>query len=677
MPLPDIQLDDRRFEDLVTELRRRIPAYTPEWTDHNDSDPGITLVQLFAGLEDILLWRLNQIPAKAYVKFLQMVGIELNRPQPAQAALTFQLTSKDLPFAVNIPAGTRATLANASGGAPVVFETTDTLFAIGADVAAVQAFDGAMYTVVTEQNRLSDGSFYPFGRFPQANAALYLGLDRAIPPDDVRYFLTVHVDPGNNTPVVKGGPAQPSSPPVIAVWEYYTGGTAPWQPLTVVQDGTNSLTQTGTVQFKSPTGFTAARYGALKKTSDPLLFWLRYRIDQVLGSGYEAPPQVIDVVLNTVGALNAVSNQGELLGASNGLPNQTFQISNVPVLPNPPGVTGIVEVDEGSGFQLWTEVDDFAQADRTSTVYTLNYSTGVVTFGDGEHGKIPNWLSVDGSNREPGDLPNVRVTSYRSGGGAAANAGANTITSLESAIPFVASVTNLNPSFGGADEETVAAAQDRAPQTLRTVSRAVTADDYVFLATTTPGARIARAAALPLSRPDAQLIRPADGSLPPAPLPIPGAVTVIVVPGVNGDPKPEPSADTLGLVAKWLDQHRVVTAELYVTGPVYRLVEIEARVIADTSADIRQVSTDLNNALLAYFHPLTGGQKNNGWGFGESIYVSETYGQILKVDGVQRIDGNLKTYVDGKLQPADADVLLQADELVYSLKHTLDVSYPQ
>ena len=33
MPLPDIELDNRGYRDLVNELRRRIPAYTPEWTD--------------------------------------------------------------------------------------------------------------------------------------------------------------------------------------------------------------------------------------------------------------------------------------------------------------------------------------------------------------------------------------------------------------------------------------------------------------------------------------------------------------------------------------------------------------------------------------------------------------------------------------------------------------------
>ena len=55
MPLPDINLDDRSFEDLFNEARRRIPAYTPEWTDHNDSDPGITLLQLFAYLQEMII----------------------------------------------------------------------------------------------------------------------------------------------------------------------------------------------------------------------------------------------------------------------------------------------------------------------------------------------------------------------------------------------------------------------------------------------------------------------------------------------------------------------------------------------------------------------------------------------------------------------------------------------
>ena len=161
MPLPDIQLDDRTFEQLVTELRRRIPAYTPEWTDHNDSDPGITLLQLFAWLSEMIIWRLNQVPQKNYYAFLRLVGIDLIQPVPAVAELTFKLSTEDLDFAVSIPAGTQVQLSGGAGGGPVVFETDETILAVGAELAQVQVFDGGRYQVVTEDLRAGQVLCHP------------------------------------------------------------------------------------------------------------------------------------------------------------------------------------------------------------------------------------------------------------------------------------------------------------------------------------------------------------------------------------------------------------------------------------------------------------------------------------------------------------------------------------
>ena len=140
---------------------------------------------------------------------------------------------------------------------------------------------------------------------------------------------------------------------------------------------------------------------------------------------------------------------------------------------------------------------DFSGCDANSKVYTLDHSTGIVTFGDGVHGKIPHWLSSDGSNRESSDTPNIQVTQYQYGGGSTGNVGANTITSLIDTVPFVASVTNLLPAQLGADAETVEDAEGKAPQQLRTLGRAVTPGDFVTLAIQTPGARIQRSTAIP------------------------------------------------------------------------------------------------------------------------------------------------------------------------------------
>ena len=71
LPLPN--LDDRRFEDLVEELRTYIPGYAPGWTDHNPSDPGITFMEMLAWLGEMLLYRLNRIPPEIHKKFLLLI----------------------------------------------------------------------------------------------------------------------------------------------------------------------------------------------------------------------------------------------------------------------------------------------------------------------------------------------------------------------------------------------------------------------------------------------------------------------------------------------------------------------------------------------------------------------------------------------------------------------------
>src|SRR5215475_3076342 len=83
MPLTLPQIDDRRYDDLLGEAIARIPVHTPQWTNFNHSDPGVTLVELFAFLTENLLYRANQIPERNRRKFLQLLGIGL---QPASAA---------------------------------------------------------------------------------------------------------------------------------------------------------------------------------------------------------------------------------------------------------------------------------------------------------------------------------------------------------------------------------------------------------------------------------------------------------------------------------------------------------------------------------------------------------------------------------------------------------------
>ena len=73
MPLNLPNLDDRRYEDLVDEARALIPGLAPEWTDHNPSDPGITLIELFAYLTEMQIFRLNRITDENVRTFLKLL----------------------------------------------------------------------------------------------------------------------------------------------------------------------------------------------------------------------------------------------------------------------------------------------------------------------------------------------------------------------------------------------------------------------------------------------------------------------------------------------------------------------------------------------------------------------------------------------------------------------------
>src|SRR5215218_7013549 len=126
MVLPAPKLDDRTFQDLVNETKRLIPRYCPEWTDHNVSDPGVTFIELFAYMVDILLYRINRVPERNYIKWLEMLGLQRKPPRPARAEITFYLTGPQ-PAPVTVPPGTQVATVRAEGQEAVSYSTDDPL----------------------------------------------------------------------------------------------------------------------------------------------------------------------------------------------------------------------------------------------------------------------------------------------------------------------------------------------------------------------------------------------------------------------------------------------------------------------------------------------------------------------------------------------------------------------
>src|SRR4029453_13834115 len=130
----------RTFEDLLREARLRIPRYTSEWTDFNDSDPGMALVQLFAWLTEMLLYQMNQVPDLSYIKFLELFGLGPPPPPPPTAPLTLEATPGA--ESASVAAGSPFEASPADGGDPLVFETEAGLDLIRLPPTDVQVYDG-------------------------------------------------------------------------------------------------------------------------------------------------------------------------------------------------------------------------------------------------------------------------------------------------------------------------------------------------------------------------------------------------------------------------------------------------------------------------------------------------------------------------------------------------------
>jgi len=181
------------------------------------------------------------------------------------------------------------------------------------------------------------------------------------------------------------------------------------------------------------------------------------------------------------------------LASSDGSPNQEFELGYRPLIDG----TLVVEVDEGSGFTQYDEVENFLNSDGARKAFTKETNADDLTtikFGDGVNGKIP-----------PAGVDNIRVT-YRIGASDTGNVGAETINVNLAGISFVDSVYNPRQATGwaakqGSDEESLARAKIEGPASLRTLGKAITPSDIETLAQqfsspTTGAASVIRAQAI-------------------------------------------------------------------------------------------------------------------------------------------------------------------------------------
>jgi len=654
MPLPDPQLDDRRFQDIVNEAKSLIPRYCPEWTDHNVSDPGVTLIELFAYMTDMVLYRMNRVPEKSYLRFMDLIGMRLQDAVPARTPVTLLLSAPQ-PGPVTIPRGTEVSTVRTADSAAISFTTDHELTIVPPTLRqCLFSSDDVNFADYTSTLTLDGEFFDAFQRVPLPGDTLHFGFVENL--SDHVLSLTIDAD-------IEGIGVDPRDPPLV--WEAWCGETRGWVRCNVERDETGGLNTDGVVILDLPSGMEPRVLSRLQ------LHWLRLRVVQPRPRQptYSASPRVNTIVPATIGGTVPATHStlviNELLPRTSGIPGESFQFLNSPLLER--REDEYLEVFEPDGeWVRWYEVPDFRNSGPDDLHYVIDSVSGTLSFGPAV--RQPDGLE-HAFGRTPARRSALRFTRYRYGGGIVGNVGANALTVLNSSIPYIAEVTNRRPAVGGLDPESLDAAKLRAPLEIKTRDRAITAEDFEFLAKKA-SRNVARARCIQVRS------QGAGSSVPP------GTVELLIVPLVPPDQARtieslQPPPELLETVREYLDERRLLGTQLVVDGPAYVGVSVEASILVERHRNSDEVRATVAERIREYLDPLLGGPDGLGWPFGRDLYLSEMQSVVQSVPGVEYAQDVTLYQVDiqtGQSRAAGQKITVADDVLLLSYEHVVTVS---
>ena len=702
-PLPN--LDDRRWLDLVEEGKALIPALSPAWTDHNASDPGITLLELFAFVAEMDVYQLNRVPDRHRLKFLSLVGRYPQPPRAARAVVEMKLASGAAP--VTLPAGVEFE-ADGPDGAPLRFASLAGITVSPAVLAAKQVSAGGKLEVA------AGSPCAAFGEEPKTGSALYLGLEvaeAAIFPISLRLWFELDGEktssaererleedrrlqselcgkldrnPCGCTGEATDEPAVgPGRPRARLAWEYAVPakGGLEWQALDV-QDETHGLTFDGAVALTLPANSAQARLGAV----DAQLRWVRVRLD---AGCYDAPPRIVRVAVNAVETEQAIP-----FAEGWAIPAGTTPAGSAPAVGDSVGVClrfnarreieMLTFTDAEPRFRILGYQPPTAQAAGRLTLQAA--WLGTADGGPHQRYQMPEnpaveskfalwtlegdgWRAWQGQadfdrstrrdrhytldaqtgeillgNGEKGVAPPdgaLVFASFHFTAGPAGNVKEDAI------IRISASATN-RVLLG--DVPVVAAALSRTRNALPAAggANAETLSHALGLAVEDREAphravTLADFEALALSVPGTNLARAiAKANYAPGFDCWKAPGFVTVTIVPNGPGKrPGPSGALLAAVRSYLDRRRLIGTRVEVVGPNYVEAVVQVKVKAFPGKSHSALAKEISDRLDRFLNPLTGGPEGGGWPLGRSVYPAETLQVIDETPGVDYAFGLL------------------------------------
>lgn len=625
-------LDDRKWQVIVDEAKALIPKYAPEWTDHNPSDLGITLIELFASIVEGMIYRLNRVPERNYIEFLNLLGITRDPATPASTFLTYRL-APGTP-ATTIPKGSQAATPQTEKEEGIVFETDRDIIVWPIKTALflerpalIPIMLPIKFQNVSTNLISSPLSGMNVNLVRSVYYHIFLGFDSSSPQEISMLFSFL----------------KPAKKDDIQIsWQYSSGGALRSIPISSIQDGTNTFQKNGSVTLTVPENWTSENMSTLGNylpNSPPdavnqPLFWIVIVIHTALISPIQIG--IEHILFNSVPATNAITTtQPELLGVSNEKPFQFFELKNRPLFKKPGAQDPydhleiqIREPQVGGGLGLWKKwnrIEDFPKGPEE--LYRLNPVTGTINFGNYDAA-----TSTNGHGKIPPQGSEIQALPYRYViGGKKGNVPPDTIKTFRTPPPAgVVSVTNLAAASGGLDEEDFEETKRRGPEVLRNRYRAVTVEDYEYLA---------REATMEVKKvrclPPRLITDYEDSTIVGQPWTYGGLnrglgnVNVIIIPDSTlSNPTPMPSEELLQKVSDYLEERHSVTAKLHVTSPRYLpihvIVEINIwqKAIDDQLTTENQITSEIDLKIQKYLHPILGGPDGKGWEVGQDITIS-------------------------------------------------------
>jgi hypothetical protein len=694
MPLTIPTLDDRRYQDLLDEALARIPVHTPEWTNFNKSDPGVTLIEVFAFLTENLLYRSNQIPERNRRKFLQLLGIGLQPASSARGLVAFTndrgpLETVTLNSELEVRAG------------QVPFRTTQGLDVLPIEAQffykrelkeppdQLRAYYNQLYASFLKPQLAETAQLYETATFPLAGgAALDLGRDsidgslwvallmRASdkPFDGARLdqvreaiggkTMTVGIVPALTDATRVLRPAGLANPEGEALLKYEApigetlssvaaDRTPRYRTVDAVSSG-NVLLEPGTVQITLPQGSDLKLWDnldpleagvldfppAIEDTNlnERLITWLRIRASAA------APVNLLWAGINTVFVSQRAHVANELLPDGTGAPDQAAALSKTPVIPSS---VRLLVTSQGKT-EGWTLIDDLTSAGPEVPAPDLRKPPGSyvpsnqpmkVFTVNAESGEIRFGDAQHGARPPLG--AKIRVD-YDYGVGRAGNVNAGSINNSPS-LPAGFKVANPVATWGGAEAETVTEGEKQISRFLQHRDRVVSTADFKNITRRTPGVDVGRVDVLPAFSPELGSTEPGDA---------PGAVTLMIIP--KYDPvqpdAPTPNRNFLDTVCAYLDPRRLVTTEVFLRGPSYKQIWISIGVNIESGRSIAEVREAVKSRLLQFLSPLLGGPEaspdqsgdvDRGWPLRKPVVALELMAKASAVPGVSSVNGVL------------------------------------